>query len=355
MTPLVFVGNSKNGGISAATLNAQGKLAFADPVLPAEGIAPLALHPNGQFLYAAVRTRTPNEIVTFAIDRAAQTLHPVAAIPTPVAVTYLSVDPSGLNLFVASYGDGEILVYALAPTGQAQPFPLTRLHPERNPHGINCTPGGKHVLVPALGHDQILQYEFDAASGRLTPNRPSGISFPRNAGPRHLAFSPDRRQVYALMELSGEIATLDLNAESGTLTQRGMVAMLPPERPLPPSSYTPPKNNVAGGNSPTPVMWAADIGITPDGRFVYASERTHSTISCFRRDMYSGRLDFASITDVEKQPRSFSIDPWGRHMFVAGEQSGTLGAYAIDAETGALTLLDSREIGEAPNWVATLV
>jgi 6-phosphogluconolactonase len=102
-------------------------------------------------------------------------------------------------------------------------------------------------------------------------------------------------------------------------------------------------------------VWAADIGITPDGRFVYASERTNSTISCFRRDIYSGRLDYAGIFDVDAQPRSFAIDSTGRHLIVAGEKSGTLGAFAIDVETGALARTDSQTIGDAPNWVCTLL
>jgi 6-phosphogluconolactonase len=355
METLVFTGNSRKGGISVAAINELGKLVFADPVLPEEGVAPLALHPNQRFLYGVVRTRSPHELVTFAIDGAAKTLRPVGAIPVPVDITYLTVDPAGLNILAASYGGGETLVYALAPTGQAQPFPLSRLHPERNPHGINCTADGRFVFVPALGHDQIVQFAFDAASGRLTPNSPAALPFPRNAGPRHLVFSPDRRHVYALMELSGDVATLALDAATGTLTQLGSAALLPPERALPPSSYTPPTNAPAGPNSPTPVVWAADIGVTPDGRFVYASERTNSTVSCFRRDVYSGRLDFAGVFDVDTQPRSFAIDPWGRYLIAAGEKTGTLGVFAIDAATGGLSLLDRQDIGVAPNWVTVMV
>lgn len=355
MKTLVFVGNSLKGGISVATPDAREKLAFSAPVLPEEGVAPLALHPNRRFLYAVVRTRDPHEIAAFAVDGGAGTLHLLASVPVPASLVYLTVDPAGRNLLSASYADGEVLVHALSPDGPVQPHPLARLHPDRNPHGINATADGRFVFVPALGHDQILQYAFDAASGRLTPNSPPALAFPRNAGPRHLAFSPDRRQAYALMELSGRIDTLGLDPAAGTLARLDSVPLLPPGKELPPSSYTPPRNSVAGGNSPTPVMWAADIGLTPDGRFVYASERTNSTISCFRRDPYSGRLDFASLHEVEKQPRSFAVDPWGKRLFVAGEKSGTLGAYAVDAETGGLTLLDSQPVGEAPNWVTAVV
>ena len=353
MKTLVFVGNSKKGGISIATVD-KSKLVFSNPALPEEGIAPLAVHPNRKYLYAAVRSRTPNEIVTFAIDADGQALHPVSSIPVPVTVTYLTVDPSGLNLLAVSYADGEILVYALSPNGPAQPNPLERLHPERNPHGIHCALAGNHVFVPALGHDKILQYTFDPASGRLAPTSPPALPFPKNAGPRHLAFSPDRRHVYALTELSGTIATLGIDPATGALTHLGTTGILPPERALPPSSYTPPGNANAGGNSPTPVMWAADIGITPDGNFLYASERTNSTISCFARDQYSGRLDFVSIAETEHQPRSFAVDAWGRRLFVAGEKANTLAVLAIDQKTGALSPLDRHPVGDTPSWVATI-
>lgn len=357
MKTLVFTANSKKGGISVATLDEHGKLVFAKPVLEKEGVAPLAVHPNQRFLYAAVRTREPNEIVSFAIDPAADTLHLIGAAPLPagVGVAYLSVDPTGMNLLSASYAAGEVFVHAIAPGGQAQAAPLTRLHPERNPHGINCSPDGKFAFVPALGQDRVLQYRFDAASGSLTPNAPAGLAFPRNAGPRHLIFSPDRRHAYVLTELSGRVATLAFDAANGTLSHLGDVALLPPERALPASSYTPPRNANAGGNSPVPVMWAADIGATPDGRFVYASERTNSTISCFARDIYSGRLDFVSITEVEAQPRGFAIDPWGRYLLVSGEKSGGLGVFAINRDTGALSFIDRHDTGEAPNWVSVIV
>ena len=354
MNTFVFVGNSKKGGISVATAGEGGKLDFSPAVLAEEGIAPLCVHPTGRFLYAVRKTCAPNEIATFAVDAPSRTLCLLGSVPVPVVPAYITVDPSGRNLLGVSYGEGEVVVFALASTGQVQEFPLARMHPERNPHGVNCSADGRFVFVPALGQDRVLQYCFDAATGGLVPNSPAALSFPKAAGPRHMAFSPDRRHAYVLTELSGRVVTCLFDAVSGCLTAVDSVFLLPPERALPPSSYTPPRNANAGPNSPSPVVWAADIGVTPDGRFVYASERTNSTITCFRRDLYSGRLDYAGIFDVDVQPRSFAVCPRGKYMFVAGEKSGTLGVFGIDPATGALTLLDRQPIGEAPNWVSTI-
>ena len=101
-------------------------------------------------------------------------------------------------------------------------------------------------------------------------------------------------------------------------------------------------------------IWAADLHLTPNGRFLYASERTTSTLGAFRVDGTSGKLSYLGSTPTEKQPRGFAIDPTGRFVVVAGEKSDTLSSYAIDAENGALKLIgrlshrQGRELGRDP-------
>jgi 6-phosphogluconolactonase len=83
-------------------------------------------------------------------------------------------------------------------------------------------------------------------------------------------------------------------------------------------------------------IWASDLHLTPDGRFLYAAERTSSTLGAFRVDPASGKLTYVSSTPTEKQPRGFAIDPSGRYVVVSGEKSDTISSYAIDGESGAL-------------------
>jgi len=98
-------------------------------------------------------------------------------------------------------------------------------------------------------------------------------------------------------------------------------------------------------------IWAADLHLTPNGRFLYASERTTSSIGALRVDGTSGKLTYLSSTPTEKQPRGFNIDPTGRFLVVAGEKSDMLAVYAIDAESGALKALGRYPAGKGANWV----
>ena len=98
-------------------------------------------------------------------------------------------------------------------------------------------------------------------------------------------------------------------------------------------------------------IWASDLHLTPNGRFLYAAERTSSTLGAFRVDTASGKLTYLGSTPTEKQPRGFNIDPTGRFVVVSGEKSDTISSYAIDAETGALKPIGRYPTGKGANWV----
>ncbi len=97
-------------------------------------------------------------------------------------------------------------------------------------------------------------------------------------------------------------------------------------------------------------IWASDLHLTPDGRHLYAAERTSSTIGAFRVDEASGGLTYVGSTPTEKQPRSFAIEPGGRYMVASGELSDAISMYAIGAD-GALNLLQKYPTGRGSNWV----
>ena len=98
-------------------------------------------------------------------------------------------------------------------------------------------------------------------------------------------------------------------------------------------------------------IWASDLHLTPNGHFLYAAERTSSSIGGFRVDATSGKLAYLGSTPTEKQPRGFRIDPTGRFMIVAGEKSATISSYSIDASSGALKLIGRYPTGKGSNWV----
>ena len=98
-------------------------------------------------------------------------------------------------------------------------------------------------------------------------------------------------------------------------------------------------------------IWASDLHLTPNGRFLYAAERTTSSIGAFSVDAATGKLTYLGSTPTEKQPRGFRIDPTGRFMVVSGEKSDTLSTYAIDARDGALKPIGKYPTGKGSNWV----
>jgi 6-phosphogluconolactonase len=98
-------------------------------------------------------------------------------------------------------------------------------------------------------------------------------------------------------------------------------------------------------------IWAADLHLTPDGRFLYASERTTSIIAAFRVDSATGKLSYLGRVTTEKQPRGFNIDPRGRFIVVSGEKSDMLAVYAIDGESGMLNATGRYPTGNGANWV----
>jgi 6-phosphogluconolactonase len=98
-------------------------------------------------------------------------------------------------------------------------------------------------------------------------------------------------------------------------------------------------------------IWAADIHITPNGKFLYITERTSHTLAGFSVDGASGKLTYLGSTPTERQPRGFAIDPKGRFLVASGEKSDTVSVYAIDQASGALKLQNKFPTGKGSNWV----
>jgi 6-phosphogluconolactonase len=187
------------------------------------------------------------------------------------------------------------------------------------------------VLAPTLGNNQVNQLDFDAATGRLTPSTPPAVKLKDGSGPRHFAYHPNGKLVYVLGETDAAVYVFDYDAATGQLKEKQSVSARPPDFEGKPA--------------------AADIHVTPDGRYLYASERTSSTLAALRIDPASGKLSAIGSVPTEKQPRGFKIDPSGRYLLAVGQASHGLSSYRIEAESGKLTRLRQYPMGKNPNWV----
>jgi 6-phosphogluconolactonase len=127
------------------------------------------------------------------------------------------------------------------------------------------------------------------------------------------------------------VTAFRLDEKAGTLTALETLPTLPP--------------GFKGKNT------CADIEVTPDGKYLYASNRGHDSLAGYAIDMASGKLTALGQTPTEKTPREFAIDPSGKYAYAAGQDSGKLASYRIDPGTGKLEALDVYPVGKGPAWV----
>jgi 6-phosphogluconolactonase len=310
----------------------------------AKVVMPMTVSPDKRFLYAASRSK-PFSVHAYSIDPASGALKLLATSPLAESFPYISLDRTGRFLFGASYGGNLVSVNVIGGDRRVLPEPLQVIPTARNAHAIRVDRSNRFVYVPHLGTDQIFQFVFDEKSGRLASNTPPLVQMKAGTGPRHLVLSSDNRFVYLLSELVATVTTLALDDKTGILREVSVASALPPDSKLQPGAPRPSSRNTEND------IWAADLHLTPDGKFLYASERTSSTLAAFGVDSASGKLTYLGSTPTEKQPRGFAIDPKGKFLVASGEKSETVSVYAIDAASGALKPLAKYPTGKGSNWV----
>jgi 6-phosphogluconolactonase len=348
---VVYVASAEDGDIHAYTLTADGALAPIATTPVAKLVAPMAVSPDRRFLYAAARSK-PYAVHVFAIDRATGALAPHGVAPLAESFPYISLDRTGRYLFGASYAAHLVSVNAIGPDGRVSEAPPQIVPVGRNAHAILIDRSNRYVFVPTLGSDAMFQFRFDERSGTLASNTPAVAMMAPGTGPRHLAVAPDDRHVYVLSELHATVTTFALDGATGLLTEKSSVSALPPGSRLGPGAP-----RLPAGAPGAPVrdtsrdIWAADLRMTPDGRFMYASERTDSTLSALAVDAATGTATFVGAVPAEPQPRGFAVDPSGRFLVCTGEKSTTVSVYAIDQGSGALSFLGRYPTGKGSSWV----
>jgi 6-phosphogluconolactonase len=346
----VYVSNAEDGDIGVYTLQADGSLQAGPRVKAAKAVMPMVVSPDKRFLIAAARSQ-PYQAHSYGIDKASGALTPIGTGTLAESFPYITLDRTGRFLLGASYGANQVAVNPVGADGKVG-APIQVIPTARNAHAIRTDNTNRFVFVPHLGTDQVFQFVFDEKTGKLTANTPPVLQLKQGTGPRHLIVSNDNRFVYLLNELTAAVTTLSLDANTGTLKEVDSVSALPADTRLGPGM---PRGAVGvPGAAPRNTdndIWASDLHLTPSGRFLYAAERTSSTIGAFRVDAASGKLSYLGSTPTEKQPRGFRIDPSGRFMVVSGEKSDMIASYAIDAETGALKPVGRYPTGKGSNWV----
>ena len=337
----VYVSNAEDGDIGQYTQRPDGTLQPRSRFKAGPNVMPMAVSPDKRFLIAAGRGK-PFTAYTFSIDRGTGALKPAGTGPLAESLPYITFDRSARWLLGASYSANLVSVNPVKPDGTVGE-PSQVIPTARNAHAIITDRTNRFVFVPHLGTDQVFQFVFDEKSGRLSANTPPVLQLKAGSGPRHIVASPDNRYMFLLNELTATVTTLA--HEDGILKEVASASALPPDSTLRPGMPRP-----QPGRDVTNDIWASDIHVTPDGRFVYAAERTSSTLAAFSVDAASGKLAYLGSTPSEKQPRGFRIDPGGRTMVVSGEKSDTISSYRVEPG-GRLVHLGKYSTGRGSNWV----
>jgi len=332
---VVYVSNAGSKEVHVLAMNRQsGELSVLDktPVSgtdkPSPTSMPLAVTPDHRFLYAALRSE-PYSVASFAIDRETGRLNHLSVAPLADSMAYIVTDRTGRYLLSASYPGSKLALNPIAANGQVENKTTQMIPTQPKAHCIVVDPSNKYCYATSLGGDIIMQWKFDPATGTLSPNIPDSIATKPGNGPRHLASHPNRRFLYLLTETTARIASYTIDPATGTLTDIEIVDTLPADFKEQPA--------------------AADLHVSPDGRFLYGSERKSSTLAGFRVDDTTGKLSAIGRFPTEKTPRGFAIDPRGRFLLSVGLDSNAMTVHAIDPQSGVLSAVKQYPMGEMPN------
>jgi 6-phosphogluconolactonase len=303
------------------------------PVLAAESENPsfLALHPGGRVLYAVNETRTfggaaTGAVSAFAIDDATGNLTRLNQQASGGGdPCHLAVGRGGGNVLVANYSGGSVAVLPLTVDGSLRPASVVLRHAGTGPnrerqegphaHAILLDPAERFALAADLGADRIFVYHFGAAAGSLEPNSPESAALGPGSGPRHLAWHPSGKFLYAINELRSTVTAFRYDAERGSIESFQTITTLPA--------------GFSGQNL------AAEIAVSPDGRFLYASNRGDDSLAVFRIDSASGAVAPAGrVATGGRTPRHFAIEPSGRWLLAANQNSDSITEFRLDPATG---------------------
>lgn len=356
-------GGANGRGIYLCEVDAAtGKLSL--PKLAAETHNPswITIHPSKKYLYAINEVAdyhgANGSVSAFSIDHANGDLTPINTVSSEGAgPAHMSLDASGNFAFVANYIGGSIAVLPVLAGGALGPavdvhrdigsigavhatdapagsFAISG-HDNPHAHMIAADPMNRFVLATDLGQDRIYIYQFDSATGKLTPTAGTPIvSLPSGDGPRHFAFHPNGRWLYTLQEESSTIAFFHYDSLRGSLAAQQEISILPA--------------GFAGSS------FASEILIAPNGKHLYAVNRLHDTISICSIDMSGALHLIGEASTMGDYPRHCGIDATRKFLYSCNQRSDCVTAFRIDQDTGLLKFTGQYTPVGSPAMIAFL-
>jgi 6-phosphogluconolactonase len=320
----VYKFNTKNGKLSKLHT-------VKDVVQPSY----LTVNKSQTYLYAVnelveFEGKKSGSVSAFAIDQKSGNLTLINKQPSlGDAPCHISVSDNEKFVLVANYLGGNVSVYPIEAGGKLGASVELKQHigvginKERqesaHAHSINLDNKNRFAIACDLGADKVFNYKFDDKSGKLELNQSQNFYQPKaGAGPRHFTFHQSGKFAFLINELDCTITSLAVDEESGLLTEVQTVPTLP--------------KGFSGANT------CADIHISPNGKFLYGSNRGHDSLVVYKIDEKTGSLSYVEhALTGGKTPRNFTIAPNGKFLLAANQNSDSIKVFKIGEKSGKLT------------------
>ena len=292
----------------------------------------LVISPNEKFVYSVGENSGEGGFAhSFSFDKETGNIELLNSQNTQgSSPAYIALDSKGNNVITANYGGGSISQFNVNADGSLSPLsklftfhgngPDSIRQKQPHLHSVRYSPDGLFLFAADLGTDNIYRYKsihsvFEGQPALLETDT-AIFKTPAGTGPRHFDFHPNGLYFYVIGELSGEVIVYDYNM--GDLQQKQTILA-----------------DTVGARG------SADIHVSPNGRFLYASNRLENDgIAIFAIDAQDGTLTKVGYQETARHPRNFVITPNGNFLLVAGRDDNVIQVYSVDKETGLLTDID---------------
>ncbi|AEW44459.1 6-phosphogluconolactonase, cycloisomerase 2 family [Serratia symbiotica str. 'Cinara cedri'] len=297
MRQVVYVSSLESQQIHVWQLDIAGSLKLLQVINAPWQVQPMTMHPKKSYLYVGIRPVF--SIVSYRIQTDG-TLYQASIASLPASSSYVSTDLLGRYLFSVSYSGNCISVSHINDDGLVTMPPIQQIRGAIAPHSANITPDNQYLLIPCLKEDCIRLFKL-GINGQLMPHIQEVVNTAVGSGPRHIAFHPNGQYAYCVNELDGTVNILSILKNGSKYCVTQTLDIMPVECNC--------------------QRWASDIHITPNGLFLYTSERTMNLLTIFKVGAEGRTLSVVGYQSTDALPRSFNIDHSGRFIVSASQSS----------------------------------
>ncbi|GHV65394.1 6-phosphogluconolactonase [Bacteroidia bacterium] len=326
----LLIGSYSDGttsGISVYDFNTwNGNLEYVSDIDDVINPSYLVVAPDGQIVYAVNET-LDGKVSAFQFNKRTAKLSPLNSQSAKSSdPCFININKKGTFIVTANYSSGSISLFPLAKDGHIQPLTQsismnTTIGGDASQasriHTVQFSQDGKWIYATDLGKDKIYKFEITSQEGEtsLVQDRKATTRLEAGSGPRHLAFHPRGRYIYCMNELSGTVTAFA--QDSGRLVAFQTIA--------------------SDVSSEEGQKGSADIHLSPNGKFLYASNRAEANdIAIFSVTPKDGILTSVGSQKTGLHPRNFLISPNGKFLLCANRDSDTVQVFAINKKTGLL-------------------